>query len=79
MNTLDNGLIDRMRVEAINRAKARNQPANANENIELANEFRNIINNPIFPLGKQEDDFRWSYEAPFEAHNQASELNSLLS
>ena len=51
MNTLDVGLIDRMRVEAINRAKARNQPANANEMIELSQEFRNIITNPIFPLG----------------------------
>lgn len=51
MNTLDTGLIDRMRVEAINRAKARNQPANANEMIELSQEFRNIITNPIFPLG----------------------------
>ena len=47
INTLDVGLIDRMSIEAINIAKTRTQPANANEMIELSQEFRNIITNPI--------------------------------
>jgi len=71
MNSLDVGLIDRMRIEAINRAKTRNQPANANEMIELSQEFRNIINNPIFPLGMRDVNFRWSDEASLEADHQA--------
>lgn len=63
MNTLDGGLIDRMRIEAINRAKTRNQPANANEMMELSQEFRNIITNPLFPLGIARYKRRWGFQA----------------
>jgi len=50
MNTLGNGIVDRLRVLAINRAKGTPQ-GNREEIIELKEEFRDLINNPIFPLG----------------------------
>ena len=49
-NTLDPGSIEQLRVQAINRA--RNRQGDLGENhIQLAEEFRDIINNPLFPLG----------------------------
>ena len=48
MNTLDEGLIQRLRTAAINRAK--NQGNQGPEEIELAPEFQGILNNPLFPL-----------------------------
>ena len=48
MNTLDPGLISRLRTAAINRAK--NQGNQGPEEIELSQEFQGIMNNPLFPL-----------------------------
>ena len=58
MNSLDAGSIDRMRVDAINRAKNRNRNQE-DEILELKEEFRNIISNPIFPLGMSTLISRW--------------------
>ena len=58
MNSLDAGSIDRMRVDAINRAKNRNRNQE-DEILELKEEFRNIISNPIFPLGMSRLISRW--------------------
>lgn len=49
MNTLSNGLVEALRLEAIQRAKGAPN-ANQEEMIELKEEFRDILNNPIFPL-----------------------------
>lgn len=48
MNSLEEGLISRLRTDAIQRAKNRGNPEE--EEIELAQEFSQIINNPLFPL-----------------------------
>ena len=48
MNTLDEGLISRLRMTAINRAK--NQANDGPEEIELSLEFQGIMNNLLFPL-----------------------------
>ena len=52
MNTLGNGIIERTRVLAIQRAKNGGNRPPEQEMIELKAEFREIINNPIFPLGE---------------------------
>ena len=49
MTTLSNGLVEVLRLEAIQRAKGAPN-ANQEEVIELKDEFRDILNNPIFPL-----------------------------
>ena len=49
MNTLSGGLVEVLRLEALQRAKG-TPHANREEMIELKEEFRDILNNPIFPL-----------------------------
>jgi hypothetical protein len=52
MNTLGQGIVEQLRITAINRAKA-SPTAQREEMIELKAEFRDLINNPLFPLGRQ--------------------------
>ena len=44
--------MDQLRITAINRAKA-TPIGQREEMIELKAEFRDLINNPLFPLGTQ--------------------------
>ena len=50
MNSLEPGLVERLRVEAIQRAKARNRERE-DDDIVLSQEFQGILTNPLFPLG----------------------------
>lgn len=71
LNTLDPGSIDQLRIQAINRSK--NQPAGNRENhIQLADEFRDIINNPLFPLGSLAL-LRQQYATAWHVSSQTSE------
>ena len=51
MNTLHEGMIEELRIEALTRAKNRHN--NRVETIELKDEFRDLLHNPLFPLSKQ--------------------------
>lgn len=49
MNSLNVGCIERIRVQAIQRAQNRNQ-AHEEEQVLLSQEFEGILHNPLFPI-----------------------------